>query len=171
MMENGKDIMRGDNGQLADGSVPERIVKFIRKHHVMTLASVSDNGEPWCANIFYSYIPESNVFVFTTEEKTRHGREMAANGFVAGSIVLETRTVGMVQGLQIQGRAERVQGETIKKAKNSYIRKYPYAAMADLDLWTLSPTKYKLTDNRLGFGKKLHWEAQGGRCEHDLTAD
>ena len=134
----------------------ERIVKFIRRHHVMTIATCSGNG-PWCANIFYSYIPEDNLFVFTSADKTRHGAEMLAEGFAAGSIVLETRNVGMVQGLQLQGQVYKPEGEDMKKARISYLKRFPYAILADLELWIMRPVVMKLTDNRLGFGKKLRW--------------
>lgn len=149
-------------GTVTVGAVPKRIISFIRKHHVMTVATVSAAGEPWCANLFYSYIPERNIFVFTTETATRHGSEMAERGFVAASIVLETGRVGMVQGLQIQGSVALAEGETLKEAKSSYLKKFPYAAFAELTLWILSPSAFKLTDNRLGFGKKLYWNGDGG---------
>lgn len=141
--------------------IDERILRFIGRHHVMTIASVGAAGEPYCANLFYSYMAEDNLFVFTTEEKTRHYGEMLRNEFVAASIVLETKTVGKVQGLQLQGRARLAEEAIIKRARRSYIRRFPYAAIADLTLWTLSPTFMKLTDNTLGFGKKLIWNGTG----------
>lgn len=141
----------------APEAVDGRIVRFIGRHHVMTLATVSAAGLPYCANLFYAYLPERNLFVFTTDTTTRHGSEMAACAHVAASVVLETRTVGLVQGLQIEGTAERPEGELLQEARNAYIRRFPYAAVADLSLWTLAPTLLKLTDNKLGFGKKLIW--------------
>jgi uncharacterized protein YhbP (UPF0306 family) len=80
---------------------------------------------------------------------------MAANSSVALSIVLETRIVGRVQGLQVTGRALRGDDE----ARKCYIKRFPYAAAADLELWMVEPTMMKLTDNTLGFGKKLVWQS------------
>ncbi len=141
--------------------VPERIVKFIRKHHVMTIATVLPGETPWCANVFYSYMPEENLFVFTSEEKTRHASEMSETGDAGASIVLETKNVGLVQGLQLQGRVSRPAGEEMKKAKASYLKRFPYASVVELTLWTMEPSNMKLTDNRLGFGKKLYWQKYG----------
>lgn len=132
----------------------ERFVKFIKKHHVLTLATVGSEGMPYVANCFYAYDKERNLFVFTSDTTTRHGSEMSANDRVALSIVLETRVVGRVQGLQIVGRAER--GDDA--ARICYIKRFPYAAAANLELWMVSPTLMKLTDNTLGFGKKLLWQ-------------
>lgn len=134
----------------------ERFIKFIKKHHVLTLATVNGEGMPYVANCFYAFDAKRNLFVFTSDLATRHGAEMAANSSVALSIVLETRIVGRVQGLQVTGRAERGDDE----ARKCYIKRFPYAAAADLELWMVEPTMMKLTDNTLGFGKKLVWQSE-----------
>ena len=133
----------------------ERFIKFIKKHHVLTLATVNSEGMPYVANCFYAFDTKRNLFVFTSDLATRHGAEMAANSSVALSIVLETRIVGRVQGLQVTGRALRGDDE----ARKCYIKRFPYAAAADLELWMVEPTLMKLTDNTLGFGKKLVWQS------------
>ena len=133
----------------------ERFIKFIKKHHVLTLATVNSEGMPYVANCFYAFDAKRNLFVFTSDLATRHGAEMAANSSVALSIVLETRIVGRVQGLQVTGRALRGDDE----ARKCYITRFPYAAAADLELWMVAPTMMKLTDNTLGFGKKLVWQS------------
>ena len=138
-------------------AVDERIVKFIKKHHVLTLATLERGSEqPYVANCFYAYDSERNLFIFTSDLTTRHGAEMDQNPCVALSIVRETRIVGAIEGLQITGRAER--GDD--KAKKSYIKRFPYAAVAPLNLWMISPKMMKLTDNKLGFGKKLIWQSE-----------
>ncbi len=133
----------------------ERFIKFIKKHHVLTLATVNSEGMPYVANCFYAFDTKRNLFVFTSDLATRHGAEMAANSSVALSVVLETRIVGRVQGLQVTGRALRGDDE----ARKCYIKRFPYAAAADLELWMVEPTMMKLTDNTLGFGKKLVWQS------------
>ena len=134
----------------------ERFIKFIKKHHVLTLATVNSEGMPYVANCFYAFDAKRNLFVFTSDLATRHGAEMAANSSVALSIVLETRIVGRVQGLQVTGMALRGDDE----ARKCYIKRFPYAAAADLELWMVEPTMMKLTDNTLGFGKKLVWQSE-----------
>ena len=137
--------------------VDERIVKFIKKHHVLTLATLEPGSEqPYVAHCFYAYDSERNLFVFTSDLATRHGSEMDKNPNVALSIVRETRIVGAIEGLQITGQA--VRGDD--KAKIRYIKRFPYAAVAPLSLWMVSPKMMKLTDNKLGFGKKLIWQSE-----------
>lgn len=136
--------------------VDKHIVKFINKHHVLTLATVDGDGMPYVANCFYAYDSARNIFIFTSDTTTRHGGHMTTNPHVALSIPLETRIVGRVQGIQICGIAERGDSE----AHTTYIKRFPYAAVAPLTLWAVRPTMMKLTDNTLGFGKKLIWESE-----------
>ena len=135
--------------------VDKRIVDFIGRHHVLTLAT-SVEGEPYCAACFYAYDKERNRLIFTSDDTTRHAQQMIANAKVAVGITLETRVVGKVQGAQICGIAERGDEED----RRNYIKRFPYAAVAPLNIWAVVPTFIKLTDNTLGFGKKLIWNNQ-----------
>lgn len=137
----------------------DRIVRFIGRHHVLTLATCA-NGLPWCANIFYAYLPEENIFIYTSDPETRHGREATANPEVSASILLETKVVGRVRGLQIAGRTRPVAEEDGGGPRKAYLKRFPYAAAAKLDLWVLEPAFMKFTDNTLGFGRKLVWTAE-----------
>ena len=130
----------------------EKIIKFLKRHHVLTLATLSD-GQPYCANAFYGYDKERNRIVFTSDLTTRHAQEMMTNSRVAASVVLETRIVGKIQGLQICG----VVCSGDDQDRLCYIKRFPYAALADLTLWAIEPDFIKLTDNTLGFGKKIIW--------------
>lgn len=143
------------------------IDKFIKRHHVMTLAV----GEPpWCAAVFYAWT--GTAFVYASGLETRHARlvlagDVAANDksgaegelgalgtLAAANIVLESKVVGRLQGLQIEGRTRQTDDPAHRRA---YIKRFPFAAAMPLELWVLEPTHMKLTDNRLGFGKKLLW--------------
>jgi len=134
--------------------IDERIVRFLRRHHVLTLATAAE-GAPYCANAFYVYDAERNRLIFTSDLSTRHAREMLAERRVAASVVLETRIVGKVQGVQLCGTAARGDEEDRRR----YLHRFPYAALTELTLWALTPDYLKFTDNTLGFGKKLIWKA------------
>lgn len=136
--------------------IDPRIIKFFRKHHVLTIATTVDN-EPWCANCFYAYLEEENSLVFTTGGDTRHGKEFENNPVVAGSVVLETTVIGKIQGIQFQGIVSEPTDELLSKSKSAYLRRFPVAALMDTRLWVAKLTYIKMTDNRFGFGKKLLW--------------
>jgi uncharacterized protein YhbP (UPF0306 family) len=137
--------------------IETKITDFIQEHHVLTLAtSVEDN--PYCANCFYVYIKEENMFVFTSDDATKHVQDVLKNNRVAGSVVLETSIVGKIQGIQFTGRMFLPTDELARKANRKYMLKYPFAKLMDTQLWVIDIDFIKFTDNRLGFGKKLIWK-------------
>jgi uncharacterized protein YhbP (UPF0306 family) len=138
--------------------VDSRIIKFFRKHHVLTIATSSGN-EPWCANCFYVCLEDENSLVFTTDSDTRHGTEFLANPSVAGTVVLETMIVGKIRGIQFQGIVSEPQDQLLSRAKSAYLKRFPVAALMDTRLWVVKLTYIKMTDNRMGFGKKLIWNS------------
>jgi uncharacterized protein YhbP (UPF0306 family) len=136
--------------------VDEKIIRFFRKHHVLTIAT-SVNNEPWCANCFYVYLENENALVFTTGPETRHGEEFLKNKSVAGSVVLETPVIGKIRGIQFQGIVAEPEGELSETAKKAYLKRFPVAMLMETHLWIVDLTLIKMTDNRFGFGKKLLW--------------
>jgi uncharacterized protein len=135
----------------------KKIIAFLKKHHVLTLAT-SLEDQAWCANCFYAFLDEEAAFVFTSDYDTRHIRETLKNSRVAGSVVLETSLVNKIQGVQFTGILQLPENEMIAKTKHAYLKRFPFAALMDTTLWILYPDHIKMTDNRLGFGKKLIWE-------------
>jgi uncharacterized protein YhbP (UPF0306 family) len=140
----------------------KKFVKFILKHHVLTLATSADNI-PYCANCFYVYLEKENMFVFSSDNDTKHVQDVLKNDYVAGSVVLETNVVGKIQGIQFNGRMYMPEGELKKKANKRYLKRFPYAKLMETQLWVLELDFLKLTDNRLGFGKKLIWRKNGSK--------
>ena len=138
--------------------IDQRIQDFIREHHVLTVACVSPAGEPWCANAFYVFDSEEEGFIITSEEKTLHAQLFLENPLVAGSVVLETEEIGKIRGLQFTATVRRCDGGLFDRSRLSYLRRFPYAVFKRGEVWQLRLESLKYTDNRLGFGKKLHWE-------------
>ena len=123
----------------------------------MTLATTTAAG-PYCTHLFYLYLPERNLFVFASDPATRHAVEALENPLAAASIVLESSAIYRLQGAQLTGKVHRVEEENERQLlRNKYVARFPCARMADLTLWTFEPDFIKLTDNRLGFGKKIIW--------------
>lgn len=84
--------------------------------------------------------------------------------------MLETRLIGKIRGIQLTGRAWPIYpGEkrnpspgtfpsiSESEARLAYLKRFPFALAVKLDLWVLTIDYVKMTDNRLGFGKKLEW--------------
>jgi uncharacterized protein YhbP (UPF0306 family) len=141
-----------------ENPVPGKILSLIREHHIFTLA-VSRGSQPWCATCFYVYDEDTNLFIFTSEDDTRHIRDAVETGnfLTAGAIALETKMIGKIRGIQFSGNMYRLEGPELKKAKKLYLKRFPVASFSALYLWGIKPELMKMTDNRLGFGKKLIW--------------
>ena len=135
----------------------DKMIDFIKKHHVLTLAT-SNNNLPYCANCFYIFLEDENTFVFTSDNETKHIQDVFKQPKVAGSVVLETSIIGKIQGIQFTGTLISPEKKLKRKAKLKYLIKYPFAQLMKTTLWVLKLDFVKMTDNRLGFGKKLIWE-------------
>jgi len=140
--------------------IDKRILLLIREHHIFTLA-VTRGLQPWCATCFYLYDEERNLFIFTSEDDTRHIRDAVETGnfLTAGTIALETKMIGKIRGIQFSGIMHKLEGAELKTAKKQYLQKFPIARFSTLFLWGIKPNMMKMTDNRLGFGKKLIWHS------------
>jgi len=135
----------------------KNITHFIKKHHVFNLA-VCDHDKIWTASCFYAFWNEKNALVFLSDEETQHAKMIMQNPVVAGTIALETRIIGKIQGLQFTGIVEKAENESLAMAKKIYYKRFPYALGTQSTFWILTLHYAKLTDNRLGFGKKIIWQ-------------
>lgn len=131
-------------------------INYLKKHHVLTLCTGS--GESlWAANCFYVFDEQEIAFWLMTEESTRHGQLMLKNNRVAGTVTTPTESVMKIKGIQYTGEIYRPQGERLQQAVACYQRQFPVARAMKAPLWEIRPDELKMTDNTLGFGKKIHW--------------
>lgn len=130
----------------------EKFHLFLKDHHVLNLATCKDN-QPYACSCFYAFSPQNACFVVASDPKTRHLQEALANPLVAGTVTLETKTVGQIQGMQFTGHLS----QALAQDKSLYYKTYPFALALRPSLWRIRIDYAKLTDNRLGFGKKLEF--------------
>ena len=50
-----------------------------------------------------------------------------------------------------------LKGESLEKANKQYLKAYSYARLMKIELWAMQLTFIKMTNNALGFGKKIVW--------------
>lgn len=125
----------------------------------MTLATCRAS-QAWSTHCFYTYDRMRNMFIIISETNTRHIDEVSDNPRVSGGIALETKNIGKIRGLQFTGRLMKAEGKDKKHCRKLYLKRFPFAALANIDLWMLPMEYAKFTDNRLGFGKKIIWEQE-----------
>lgn len=132
------------------------ISKYLRKNHVLSLCAQAD-GDMWCASCFYVTDPENMTLYLMTELKTRHGALMQQNPQVVGTISSQIKSVALIKGIQFSAQATILQGEDEQRARHLYCKRFPVAKVMKAPIWQLSLSDIKMTDNVLGFGKKIFW--------------
>jgi uncharacterized protein len=138
-------------------SPDNRIINFLKKHHVLSLAT-SVGDKPWCCSCFYAILEDEMTFILTSDMESRHSKEFLKNSNIAGSIHLETWIIGKIKGVQFSGNILLAEENYLEKVRKVYLKKYPFAVLMNTTLWALRIDYIKMTDNKFGFGKKLIWE-------------
>ena len=136
----------------------ERIWDFVAERDVFTLATAA-NGQPYCTPCFYAFNRKAKQLIFKSNEDTRHVDELEKNNLVGGSILPEKLAVGQVKGLQFTALCTRVKNQSNPDELSTvYYEEFPFARAMGGELWVVTLNEVKLTDSKLGFGKKLKWE-------------
>ena len=129
----------------------ENIELFLQEHHVLSLATQAAEELSVCS-LFYAYSKSSRSFVVASSEDTTHINHIKQNSKIAGNILLETKTVGKIRGVQFRGEFKALEDKELKKL---YFETFPYALALLPKLWQIEVSYFKMSDNRLGFGKKI----------------
>jgi hypothetical protein len=151
----------------------EKALAYLAAHNVMTLSTAGRDG-PWAAAVFYASKAFSLYFV--SSPTSRHALDLARDSRVAAAIHEDYRDWRAVQGLQLGGRAERLQGSERDAALACYRAKFSFlngtaAALAPVlealgkaACYRLAPVEAYFVDNATGFGKRARvpLEPHGG---------
>lgn len=135
----------------------QRILKFLKEHHVLTLATCADN-RPWCASCYYVFMDVEQGFVITSEMDSRHIHEALANTYVSGTVVVESDLPGKTLGVQFEGKLRILDYSLANKAKTLYLKKFPLTSLLQNTFWYIEILSIKYTDNRLQPRNVLFWK-------------
>jgi uncharacterized protein YhbP (UPF0306 family) len=78
-------------------------------------------------------------------------------------------SLARLQGIQFTGRFFKPDEEILHEAKKIYLRKIPAATFMPSSLWGIEVDFIKMTDNALGFGRKLTWSRGYQTSLYDLA--
>ena len=135
----------------------KKILNYIKKNKVLTMAT-SVNHQPYCAICFYVFDEQTNTLIFLSDDTTKHITDALTNKKVAGTITTEVVTVAKIQGIQFTGEFVNPNKEQETHFYDKYYSKFPFAKAKPSPIWGIELFSIKMTDNTLGFGKKLLWE-------------
>jgi len=135
----------------------EKIRKFLSKQKLLTLATSKDDI-PYCCVVFYSFDADKNALYFISNPSSRHSEEIFLNANVAGTITKPELKIIKLQGVQFTGTCSLLDGSEAESAGRHYQNAHPVAYWSKERLWKLDLDWVKMTDNTLGFAKKIVWE-------------
>nr|MDP2192126.1 pyridoxamine 5'-phosphate oxidase family protein [Rhodoferax sp.] len=146
-----------------DDSLNRKVLAYLRQHNVMTIATTGTHG-PWAAAVFYAN--RGFTLYFLSAPTTRHSEDIEARGAVAVTIQEDYRNWREIQGIQIEGRAVRLQGVERATAMVRYLKKYPFVrdslgvapeiarALNHVTWYKIEPSRLYFIDNSLGLGHR-----------------
>ncbi len=141
----------------------ERVQRYLRDHHVMTLASHGDEGA-WAAALFYAN--DGFAIYFLSSPTSRHCLNLAKNPRVSAAVQEDYADWRQIKGVQLEGLASVLAGDEEEKARRLYGAKFPVVgkleqapasiveALAKVRWYRLIPQRLYFIDNSAGFGHR-----------------
>lgn len=147
-----------------------RIHAFLAQHNTMTLATADASGFPHAAAVFYAADEALNL-IFVSSPNSRHSLNLAQRPHVAITIQADNQAWQAIQGLQIEGTVEMVEGAAdLARAMRVYAGRFEFlrslldgangspialrGPLASSRIYILRPAWIRLIDNSQGFGHK-----------------
>ncbi len=143
----------------------EVVRKYLEAHRVLVLCTHGPEG-PWASPVYYASDSSLSLYFFS-DPQTRHGRNLARSGWASGAVTEEYERWEDIQGVQLEGPVDILDGSLRQAALQLYLGKYPWAAAflspegpyftavaGKVVLYRLRPARVGFTDNRLGFGHR-----------------
>ena len=140
-----------------------RVEQILDAHHVMTLATVGDVGAH-AASLMYA---RSGFTLFwTSDPQSRHSQHLERDARVTATVAPDYADFRVIRGLQIAGRARRLDGRAAEEARAALVARYAFlaelasgppklrAAFEKAAFYAVVPERITLIDNARGFGHK-----------------
>lgn len=143
----------------------ERINAYLEKHDCANVCCVDEQNYPYCFSCFYAYNGDEKLLYYKSSLHTQHAAIIIKNPNVAGTVLPGKLNWHQVKGLQFEGPVLPKGHPLTNNAAAIYYGKNPAALAMPGEIWAIRLNKVKLTDNSLGFGKKIHWERAAATAE------
>lgn len=163
-VEKDSEIASGKPADLA--AYRNRALVLLKNAKTMVLAVDGGDG-PWAAPVYYVFA--SPGLYFFSSPRSKHAQALRHCSRAAGAIFAESDQWQNIQGLQMIGQVEPVQGTARRlDITTRYLAKFPQAGQmlmpgrnppgrleARVNLYVFWPAEVHCTDNRQGFGRRV----------------
>ncbi len=153
-------ILENKREKWSVSDLKKKIVSFMSKHNVMSLSTLSVEGFPCSASVFY--VNDELVLYFVSKHSSLHSCNISRNPQVAITINKDYKSWLDIKGLQLLGKASRIYPPESSHALTLYLKKYPNVrSLMDsirdskmFGFYKVTPLTIKLIDNTVSFGHK-----------------
>lgn len=138
----------------------EKIVNDILiQGYLMSLGTADESG-PWVSDVLYVF--DNMDIYWLSSANTRHSKAVESNGKASATITLTGKLGDEEKGLQIEGKAEKVEGDILEIAKKHRLKRGKPAPEKEGEILEGNESWYKLTPTKIeiinaplwGFAKK-----------------
>lgn len=134
----------------------KHICDFIKNNHLLTLCA-NTHSDLWCASCYYIFDQKKMSLFIMTNEDSHHSQLMMLNKNIVGTIAPQPKNIIDIKGIQFKGYIEKIADKNTELTSRLYYHTFPSAKFITAPIWEIKLTMIKMTDNSLGFGKKLFW--------------
>ncbi len=135
----------------------ETIFLFAQKQKCASVCCIDEQGNPYCFSCFYAFNSKEGLMYFKSSADSLHTKLMTVKREIAGTILQDSLNLLAIKGIQFQGLILPARHTLINDAEKYYYKKYPLALPMPGELWIIQLNSMKMTDNNMGFGKKIKW--------------
>ena len=141
----------------------EKALGYLAAHNVMAVSTFGPEG-PWSAAVFYA--SRELTLYFVSSPKSRHALDLARDPRAAAAIHEDYRDWRAIQGIQLAGTVQRLEGAEREAALACYQQKFSFLsnpvaelvpvlqALGKAACYRLTPSELHFIDNATGFGKR-----------------
>ncbi len=134
-----------------------RITQFLDQHVSMTVSTVSPNGSPRAADVYFVSDAQLNLY-FYSDPASRHSRNIERDPRVATAVRDDPMDWRNIRGVQIEGTGTRVTDPDERAvAWRLMCGKFPFYesftdVVAHLEIYRITPHWIRWLDNSMSFG-------------------
>jgi uncharacterized protein YhbP (UPF0306 family) len=135
----------------------DAIASFLEKQSCASISCMDSAGNPYSFTCFYVFNATTGCMYFKSNAASLHSSFLEVNPRVSGTVLPDKLNKLSIIGAQLEGICLSEDHPSAMGASQYYHKKNPIALAMPGKVWVIQIDHIKLTDNSLGFGKKLHW--------------
>ena len=127
--------------------IREIVRKVLEQGYLLSLAT-ADNTGIWVADVVYVNDKDFNIY-WLSHHDTRHSKAIMKNPSVAGTITISNNPGEQDVGLQIEGQAEKIEGDILLIAKKHLAKRGKPAPTKEGEIFETGQSWYRMKPKKI----------------------